>query len=136
MSHPDRIDPEVAYDNYIEGRAIFIDARPASSYESARFQLPEAVHIATGSGAEIVMGLRDLPFGTNMGLVVYCDEPHEAASYQVASYARQVGFDDVAVLTGGYSAWAESELPVEMTPHAIPLQMPPPAPPAPTPIPF
>lgn len=121
MSHPDRIDPEVAYEFFTEGRAIFIDARPSATYAMARFQLPEAVHVPTGSGAEIVTALRDLPYGPTINVVVYCDEPHEAASYQVASYARQLGFEDVSVLTGGFSAWAEAELPFEPTPHFMPL---------------
>lgn len=128
MSHPARIDPEVAHENFIEGRTVFIDARPAATYARALFQLPDAVHIPTGSGAEIVTGLRALPFGINIGMVVYCDEPHEAASYQVATYAKQLGFEDVSVLTGGFEAWAEADFPFEPTPHAIPIAMPSPAP--------
>lgn len=124
MSHPDRIDPEVAYEYFTEGRVCFIDARPASDYARARFQLPDAVHLPTGSGAEIATGLRSLPYGNNVPIVVYCDEPNEAASYQVASYAKQVGFEDVSVLTGGFSAWADAALPFEPTPHAIPLEWP------------
>lgn len=124
MSHPDRIDPEVAYESFTEGRVVFVDARPSADYARARFQLPEAIHVPTGSGAEIVAALRTLPYGPNMGIVVYCDEPHEAASHQVAQYARQLGFTDVSVLSGGFSAWADSEYPFEPTPQAEPLEVP------------
>jgi len=128
MSLPDRIDPEVAYELFLEGRVVFIDARPKASYAEARFQLPEAVHVPAGSGAEISTALRSLPYGPNMGIVTYCEEPHEAASYQVARYAKELGFQDVSVLAGGYAAWAEAGFPFEPTPHSIPI-----AEPAPTP---
>lgn len=125
MSHPDRIDPEIAYEYFTEGRVAFVDARPASAFARARFQLPDAVHIPTGSGAEIVAGLRSLPYGNNVPVVVYCDEPNEAASYQVATYAKQLGFEDVSVLTGGFEAWADAALPFEPTPHASVVEWPP-----------
>ena len=128
MRLPDLIDPEVAYELFTEGRIAFIDARPEASYREARFQLPQAIHVPAGHGAEIVAALRALPYGTNIGLVMYCDEPHQAASYQVARYAKEVGFGDVSVLAGGYSAWADAGFPFEPTPHSIPIEEPPPAP--------
>lgn len=124
----DRIDPEVAFEAYLEGRVVFIDARPKASYEEARFQLPEAVHVPAGTGAEIATALRELPYGFNVSIVTYCDEPYQAASHQVARYAKEVGYEDVSVLAGGYAAWAEAGYPFEPTPHSIPIEEPSPAP--------
>lgn len=125
---PDRMDPEVAFEAYLEGRVVFIDARPKASYAEARFQLPEAVHVPPGSGAETMTALRALPYGPTIGIVTYCEEPHQAASYQVARYAKDAGYEDVSVLSGGYAAWAEAGFPFEPTPHSVPIEEPSPAP--------
>lgn len=113
-TRPERIDVEIAHQYFSEGRALFIDARPKAKYEQSQAQIPGAVHISPGEGAEVATALRALP--NEVLLIAYCDEPDQAASAQIARLARQVGLGDVSILNGGFDAWKEADLPLEPRP--------------------
>jgi Raf kinase inhibitor-like YbhB/YbcL family protein len=110
-SRPDRIDVETAHEYLVEGRAQFVDARPAAVYARSGDRVPGAVHIDPGSGADIDEALKALP--RERLIVVYCDEPNQAASAQVARLAREMGVGDASVLEGGFRAWLAEDMPIE-----------------------
>ena len=119
---PEPIDVEAAHEYFVEGRATFLDARPAAEYRRSRDRIPGARHVDPGSAAEIDATLGELP--RELLLIVYCNEPHEAASARVARRARELGLGDASMLLGGYRAWKLANLPIEplaeAEPHAEP----------------
>jgi rhodanese-related sulfurtransferase len=113
-SRPDRIDPAIAYEFLLEGRAVVVDARPHRDYEVAKRRIPAARRVEPGSGAAMDEALFELP--RERLVIVYCDEPDEAASAQVARRVRELGLGDASVLRGGFLAWREAGLPTEPVP--------------------
>lgn len=107
---PIPIHPEVASEYLIEGRAIFLDARPREERERAGDRIPGAVDI-DGSGAELDGQLAQLP--RERVLIAYCDAPAQAESSAVARRLRELGHGDGFYVDGGFTAWKEAELPTE-----------------------
>jgi rhodanese-related sulfurtransferase len=95
-------------------RATFIDARPSTAYEASGLRIPGAQQVGAGSGVDILEALKAAPEGQT--LIVYCDEPDQAASALIARRARELGLCDARFLAGGFSAWRERGLPTERIP--------------------
>jgi rhodanese-related sulfurtransferase len=94
--------------------AIFIDARPSTDYESSGVRIPGARQVGAGSGVDILECLQSLPEGKP--IIIYCDEPDQAASELIATRARALGLGDAFFLQGGFRAWRERQLPLEGNP--------------------
>jgi rhodanese-related sulfurtransferase len=91
-SRPELIDPEVAHEYAQEGRAQLVDARPRLAYQHSRERIPGAIAIEPDEGAASTDALLALPRERLM--IMYCEEPMQAASAQLARRARALGLGD------------------------------------------
>jgi rhodanese-related sulfurtransferase len=101
---------EQAYALFRQGRALFIDARPADEY--AELHVPKALNITpdmlAAGGAEPVAGL-----AKDREIVVYCGQVSCDLSLQVAEKLQAQGFTQVMVYMGGFRAWDEAGYPAD-----------------------
>ncbi len=96
------------------GRATFIDARPSTEYESSGLRVPGARQVGAGSGGDILEALKAIP--PEVTIIVYCDEPEQAASALIARRARELGLGEAFFLEGGLRGWRARGFPVERIP--------------------
>jgi rhodanese-related sulfurtransferase len=111
---PNEISPESASMFLAEQQASFIDARPSTDYEQSGVRIPGALQVGAGSGVDILECLKGLP--TDRPIIVYCDEPEQAASALIAGRVRELGLGEAFFLKGGFRAWRERRFPVERNP--------------------
>jgi rhodanese-related sulfurtransferase len=97
-----------------EGTAVFIDARPSTDYEASGLRIPGALPVGAGSGADIFETLKAVP--EDRVVVVYCDEPDQAASALIAGRVRELGLGEGYYVLGGFRAWRARGLPTEPAP--------------------
>jgi rhodanese-related sulfurtransferase len=97
-----------------EGRATFIDARPSTDYEASGVRIPGALQVGAGSGVDIFEALKAVP--EDRTIIVYCDEPDQAASALIACRVRELGLGEGYFVLGGFRAWREGRFPVERIP--------------------
>jgi rhodanese-related sulfurtransferase len=104
-----QLTPREVAERLERGEAIrFVDARSTLAWNSALGQLPGAIRIPPDQVEARTRGLScDLP------VVVYCATPLQSGSAQVASRLRDLGFEEVYVLEGGYGAWRDGGYPLE-----------------------
>jgi rhodanese-related sulfurtransferase len=89
-----------------------VDVREPSSYAASQFMAKGALRATAGDILQACSAL-----SRDQGIVLYCDSPDETASARVAQRLMAAGYDRVAVLAGGFSAWQAASLPLERTPH-------------------
>jgi rhodanese-related sulfurtransferase len=94
--------------------ATFIDARPSTAYEASGVRIPGAHQVGAGSGVDILEALKAAPEA--LTIIVYCDQPEQAASALIAGRARELGLGEAYFLAGGFQAWRDRGLPVERVP--------------------
>jgi rhodanese-related sulfurtransferase len=97
-----------------EERAVFVDARPSTAYEASGVRIPGALPVGAGSGVDILEACKDLP--RDRPVVVYCDEPDQAASALIARRVEELGLGRAFFLGGGFAAWRQHGLPTEHVP--------------------
>ncbi len=104
-----RLSPRDVADKLERGEPIlFLDARNAAAWSSALSQLPGALRMPPGQVDERARGIAQ-----GLAMVVYCATPLQSDSAQVARRLRQLGFEEVSLLDGGYVAWLEGGFPLE-----------------------
>ena len=91
---------------------VLVDVREPSSYAASQFMAKGALRATAGDILQACSAL-----SRDQGIVLYCDSPDETASAPVAQRLMAAGYDRVAVLAGGFSAWLAASLPLERTPH-------------------
>jgi len=99
-----------AYALFQQGRALFIDARPADEY--VELHVPKALNItpemlAAGQD-EAVAGL-----AKDREIVVYCGQVSCDLALQVAEKLQVRGFTRVMAYMGGFRAWDEAGYPAD-----------------------
>ena len=92
---------------------VVVDVRTPASYQASPVQAKGALR---ASPEDILQRCGAL--SQDQGIILYCDSPAEMASIQAAQRLKERGYTRVAVLTGGFTAWQASSLPLERTPHA------------------
>lgn len=97
-----------------EDRALFVDARPSTEYEASGVRVPGALPVGAGTGVDILEMLKSLP--DDRVIVIYCDEPDQAASALIAHRARELGLCEGYYVLGGFRAWCQRKLPLEPAP--------------------
>jgi|SRR4051812_3046642 rhodanese-related sulfurtransferase len=97
-----------------EHRATFVDARPSTDYETSGVRIPGALPVGAGSGADIFETLKSAP--EDRVIIVYCDEPEQAASALIARRVRELGLGEAFYVIGGFAAWRQRRLPIEAVP--------------------
>jgi len=92
---------------------VIVDVRTPASYAASSVQAKGALR----ANPEEILQLCNA-LSRDQGMIVYCDSPGETASIRAAQLLMERGFTRVAVLTGGFTAWQATSLPLERTPHA------------------
>jgi rhodanese-related sulfurtransferase len=118
-------DLELRLDGDEAGRPALADVRRKYAWDHSTLKLPAAIRL--DPKAPLTAGL-----AKDRDLVVYCSDPDEITSVEVAAGLAAAGFR-VQVLKGGLPEWIAANLPTE-TKDAV-RAIPPPAPPAPPPAP-
>jgi rhodanese-related sulfurtransferase len=99
-----------AYALFQQGRALFIDARPADEY--AEIHVAKAVNITPGmleNGAtERMAGI-----SKDREIVVYCSQESCDLALRVAEKLQALGFSRVMAFAGGFRAWDEAGYPAD-----------------------
>jgi rhodanese-related sulfurtransferase len=115
LSH-DRLEisPEDARSALLAQQATFIDARPSTDYEASGLRIPGALQVGAGSGVDILEALKAAP--RDKTLIVYCDDPDQAASALIAGRVRELGLGQACFLQSGFSGWLARRFPVERIP--------------------
>ncbi|MDF1592055.1 MAG: rhodanese-like domain-containing protein [Desulfobacterales bacterium] len=93
-----------------EKAAVFIDARSAAYYEKGHIQ--GALNLPWQDVDRLFLSITaDLLPGTP--IVTYCDGEGCNLSHDLAVFLRDMGFENVKVLAGGWTAWKNANLPVD-----------------------
>jgi rhodanese-related sulfurtransferase len=94
------VTPEEALALHAQGGITFLDVRDLQEVNLGK--IPGAVHISRGQIENKVEGVlsRDMP------VVVYCGGGSRSAL--AADTLRQMGYDKVSSLAGGFRGWAEN----------------------------
>jgi rhodanese-related sulfurtransferase len=99
-----------AYALFQQGRAVFIDARPADEF--AELHIPKALNITPSllekDGSAKVAGL-----AKDREIVVYCGQVSCDLALQVAEKLQALGFTRVLAYMGGFRAWDEAGYPAD-----------------------
>jgi rhodanese-related sulfurtransferase len=121
VSRISKEDLKLRLDGDEAGRPVLADVRRKYAWDHSTLKLPGAIRL--DPKAPSTAGL-----AKDGDLVVYCSDPDEITSVEVAAGLASAGFR-VAVLKGGLPEWVAANLPAE-TKDAV-RALPPPAPPAP-----
>ena len=99
-----------AYALFQQGRARFVDARPAEEY--AELHVPQALNsppdLTPAGVAEKAGGL-----DKDREIVVYCDQVSCDLSLKLAEKLQGLGFTRVSAYMEGFRAWDEAGYPAE-----------------------
>ncbi len=89
-----------------KGAAVFVDARESFFFEEGH--IPRAINVP----ASKITGknLPALPVDPAASVIVYCSGGDCEDSRIVARALRAAGFQNVAVLTGGWDAWSAAKI--------------------------
>lgn len=92
------------------GTAIFLDAREPAEYSAGHignaFNLP-------ASGFEAHFGEVARVLTPRSQIVVYCDGTECDLSHRVGERLRQMGFNNVRILSNGWTVWRKAGLPIQ-----------------------
>jgi rhodanese-related sulfurtransferase len=101
---------EAANRLFREGKALFLDARPASQYAGGH------IHGALNFPAQELdrhfMQLSGRLEGAET-IIAYCDGESCDLSHTLALFLHEMGFANVHILVNGWSAWQQAGLPVQ-----------------------
>jgi rhodanese-related sulfurtransferase len=89
-----------------EGRVVIVDVRAAEAYDEGRLRGAVSMPLE-----DVVARAKELP--RDKMIVTYCDCPGEHSGSRAAVFIKHQGFEQVAVLTGGWDAWKEAGMTVE-----------------------
>jgi rhodanese-related sulfurtransferase len=99
-----------AYAMFQQGRALFIDARPADEY--AELHVPLALNLPLSAlkaeGAKKLAGI-----AKDREIVVYCSQASCDLSLEVAEKLQALGFTRVKAFVGGFRVWDQAGYPAD-----------------------
>jgi len=99
-----------AAEAFMNGDALFVDARDSDSYESGH--IPGAINVPWEEVQYDPTSIRDIvPVG--LPVITYCDGTDCKASILLAAAMADLGYDDIRVFFGGWVEWEEAGFPVE-----------------------
>jgi rhodanese-related sulfurtransferase len=104
------INLQQAYQHFLEGQTLFIDARKPEEY--AELHIPGAVNITLekfrpGDNPALAN------FAKERRIVVYCAEAHCDLALKVAEKLQEAGYTQVMAFLGGFRAWDEAGYPAD-----------------------
>ncbi|MFN7135608.1 MAG: rhodanese-like domain-containing protein [Myxococcales bacterium] len=105
----ERIEPRQVIERMDRGETfMFIDARDDFHWGSSERKLPGAVRVPVRAAEDVLSRLE-----VKEPVVVYCSTAREDFSSRVAARLKDLGFDNVYLLKGGFEAWEDAEGPDE-----------------------
>jgi rhodanese-related sulfurtransferase len=110
-----RITPRQVQSLMTKGEPVqFVDARGEPTWAEAAEQVSGAVRVRltslTRDATRVSRGCQ---------VVVYGADDAEVHVARVADHLRILGFSHVRILSGGFAAWREQQLPVQLKPAAL-----------------
>ena len=96
----------------MHGKAVFVDVREPGEWEKGR--VPGAVHVPRGLlefAADPAVPTHKPEFHQGKPLILYCGSGGRSAL--AARTLKEMGFEDVAHMTGGFGAWKDGGAEVE-----------------------
>ncbi len=104
-----RLEPREVIDRIDRGESfMFVDARDDFHWGASERKLPGAIRVTVRAYESILSRVT-----LKEPIVVYCASPHEDFSTRVARHIKDLGYEDVYVLKGGFDAWEDAEGPDE-----------------------
>ena len=108
MSVPS-VSPDQVKEKIHEGVEVaFVDVRAAAAWDASEMVLPAAVRVAPD---QVDHGLAIIPHGRPV--VLYAGKGEDEVAAKIADRLAAHGWEDVAVLQGGFDAWKDAGLPIE-----------------------
>lgn len=104
------INPEDAFLALMQEEAHFIDIRPAEEFEADH--IAGAISLPLFDYFQSPDSLRKL--ATEKKYILYCFDPECKEAEMIAAEMIGYGFQDVAILEGGLSAWLGNGFPTEL----------------------
>lgn len=104
------ISPEELHQRIQNKNATVLDVNSHDSWTTAR--VPGAVNLDPAGYTD-----RDLPDDKHAALVFYCSNPLCRKAPNAARRAKQMGYDNVQVMSAGISGWLRAKLPTERGEH-------------------
>jgi rhodanese-related sulfurtransferase len=107
------LSPEEAREHLDAGDAVFVDVRDGAEV-SRTGKLPGAIHASRGMlefYLDPAMPMHDARLKSGKRVIFYCASGGRSALS--AKTARDMGYDNVAHIAGGFGAWTSAGLPVE-----------------------
>lgn len=93
-----------------KGAAVFIDARSRAEYDAGHIKgaISLPYREADWKFVDAMAGVSE-----ESALITYCDGETCELSMELAVFLRNAGYKNVKVLSNGWSAWKQNNLPVE-----------------------
>jgi len=105
---------EKAYMAYLQGQALFVDARIPEDYQQGH--IAGAINIDIEGDDDIFYpqyeGLKDLA-DYHAPIITYCSGTECDASLMLARFLYDEGFTDISIYFGGWDFWIKNDLPTE-----------------------
>ena len=111
-SRIETVRPEQIADDVRSGEVLVVDVRDPDEWQKGH--IPEAMHASRGMlefKADPNTPYYDDRLGTDKRLVVHCTKGLRGAL--AAATLKDMGYEKVANLEGGFDAWKEAGLPVD-----------------------
>ncbi len=108
---PHRISLEQAIALYRKDKAVFVDARPKTAYNSGHIK--DALSLPWAKAEEQIPKLfESVPMETPV--VTYCDGEACELSDMLAEFLKELGYTKARSLHNGWSRWRENGMPAEV----------------------
>ncbi len=105
-----RITLDQASEDFMEGEALFVDARDPDSFDAGH--IPGAINVSwEDMQYNETLILEQVPKG--VPVITYCDGSDCQASLLLAGAMKELGYEDVRVFFGGWVEWEDAEYPIE-----------------------
>ena len=102
-----------AFDVFVEGGALFFDARELEAFEAGHIQ--GARHLTVEAFMDSLEYLDTLDPAQK--IVTYCDGEDCNASIDLAAELNVMGFTQVFFFFGGWQEWSEADYPIQVSDH-------------------
>ncbi len=105
----DNLSADQAYKLYIEGRALFIDARYPQEYENIRIK--NSINIPASYSIDKIAGRLE-KYKKDQMMIVYCTSTGCNYSTRVAETCRFLKYSNVFIFRGGIEEWDKKGYPL------------------------
>jgi rhodanese-related sulfurtransferase len=115
----EEITPEVAYEEFKAGGALFVDARRTKQYEDGHIQGARSLSLWEADFDQRLDAFLNRE-DSGQPIIVYCMSKNCEDSHNVGLRLKGAGFLNVRVMKGGFPEWKHREYPSETGPEKPP----------------